>query len=92
MRTFREKPMRKIIARANGLGVDFDFETAFRMGCLFDLGEKITIERARLDEVGLPTLIHDDLMAKIEDEFRMLAAKYDANALIQASKPVSNSS
>jgi hypothetical protein len=46
------------------------------MADLFDIGEAILVERARLEEIGLPTAVHDDLMAKIEDEFRMLVAKF----------------
>ena len=81
--------MRGFIEQAKELGIEFDYETTVRMASLFDVGEAITIEIARLEEIGLPTLVHDDLMAKIEDEFRTLAAKYST---IRVEQPVSNSS
>jgi hypothetical protein len=68
--------MRIFIEQAKALDIEFDYETSVKMAKLFDVGEALTNERARLDEIGLPTLVHDDLMAKIEDEFRMLATKY----------------
>ena len=72
--------MRKIIERAKKFGIKFDYETSVRMASLFDLGEAILIERARLEEFGLPTHVHDELMIKIEHEFRALAAKCEGGA------------
>ena len=68
--------MREIIEQTKQLGIKFDYETSVRMACLFDIGEALIIERARLEEIGLPTLVHDELLAKIEYEFRTEAAKY----------------
>jgi hypothetical protein len=68
--------MRKFIERLKRSDIQFDYETSIRMACLFDVGEAILVERARLEEYGLPTHVHDDLMKKIEHEFRTLAAKY----------------
>ena len=83
--------MREFIERAKQLGIQFDYETSVRTAYLFDLGEAITIERARLEEVELPTCVHDDIMGKIDDWFRAEAAKYKGH--IQEPMPnVSNSS
>jgi hypothetical protein len=87
--------MRVFIEQAKALDIEFDYETSVKME-LFDVGEALTNERARLDEIGLPTLVHDDLMAKIEDEFRMLATKYKcqkarSDALTAFSSPTSGS-
>lgn len=80
--------MREFIERAKELNINFDYETGSRMGRLFDLGEAILIERARLEETGLPTHVHDELLTKIEQEFRSEAAKYGT---ITVNQPVSNS-
>jgi hypothetical protein len=72
--------MREIIDRAKQLGFKLNYETSVQMAYLFDIGEAITVERARLEEIGLPTCVHDDLIAKIEDEFRALAAKYNSSS------------
>jgi hypothetical protein len=78
--------MRKFIKRARKLGVQFDYETSIRMACLFDVGEAILVERARLEEYGLPTLVHDDLIKKIEDEIRTEAVNYKQEAMTSERK------
>jgi hypothetical protein len=77
--------MREIIERAKQLGFQFDYETSIRMASLFDVGEAISTERARLEEIGLPTHVHDELMKRIEQEFRTLAAGYNGEANLQKS-------
>ncbi|MGB8629123.1 MAG: hypothetical protein WCD69_07000 [Xanthobacteraceae bacterium] len=69
--------MRDLIERAKQLDIQFDYETGVRMACLCDVGEALLVECARLEEIGLPTHVHDELLTKIEHEFRALAAKYN---------------
>ena len=51
--------MRKSIERAKELDIQFDYETSIRMAHLFDLGEALIVERARFEEIGLPTQVYD---------------------------------
>lgn len=84
--------MREFIEQATKLGIQFDYDKIRRMAQLFDVAEALAREREKLEEMGLPTQALNDLLVKIEDEFRAEGAKYNANAVIQALERVSNSS
>ncbi len=68
--------MREFVEWVKELDIQFDYERSIRIARLFDAGEAITTERARFEEIGLPTHVHDDLLAKIEYELRAEATKY----------------
>jgi hypothetical protein len=84
--------LRESIEQATKLGIQFDYDKIRRMAQLFDVAEALAREREKLEEMGLPTQALNDLLVKIEDEFRAEGAKYNANAVIQALERVSNSS
>lgn len=77
------------INQAKELCIQFGYEKIGRMAGLYDVAEALSIERDKLEQMGLPTQVHDDLLVKIESEFRAEAAKYST---VTVSQPVGNSS
>ena len=86
---FTEKHMRKFIERARQLKIQFDYGTSIRMAGLFDVGEALNAERTRLEELGFPTQVHDDLITKIQHEFLTEPARYNGGASLLNADAVS---